>query len=87
MQNQLDAIHLLPCRKLKFLNRLQILHAITFYGLSFFLFFPLSEPRDRGSVTSLSSDFSLITEDTSAPSSLQAEATDPITTGPQASNG
>ncbi|XP_051751995.1 myotubularin-related protein 14 isoform X5 [Ctenopharyngodon idella] len=43
--------------------------------------------RDRGSVTSLSSDFSLITEDTSAPSSLHAEATDPITTGPQASSG
>ncbi len=50
------------------------------------LFFFL-EPRDRGSVTSLSSDFSLITEDTSAPSSIQAEATDLITTGPQASNG
>uniref|UniRef100_A0A673L120 Myotubularin-related protein 14-like n=1 Tax=Sinocyclocheilus rhinocerous TaxID=307959 RepID=A0A673L120_9TELE len=43
--------------------------------------------KDRGSVTSLSSDFSLITEDTSAPSSLLAEATDLITTGPQASNG
>ncbi len=52
-----------------------------------FLSFFLSEPRDRGSVTSLSSDFSLITEDTSAPSSLQAEATDLITTGPLASNG
>ncbi|RXN24919.1 myotubularin-related 14-like isoform X1 [Labeo rohita] len=45
------------------------------------------ESRDRGSVTSLSSDFSLITEDTSAPSSLHAEATDLITAGPQASNG
>uniref|UniRef100_A0A8C1Y870 Myotubularin-related protein 14 n=1 Tax=Cyprinus carpio TaxID=7962 RepID=A0A8C1Y870_CYPCA len=45
------------------------------------------KPRDRGSVTSLSSDFSLITEETSAPSSLLAEATDPITTGPQAPNG
>ncbi|XP_016350100.1 myotubularin-related protein 14-like, partial [Sinocyclocheilus anshuiensis] len=43
--------------------------------------------RDRGSVTSLSSDFSLITEDTPAPSSLHAEATDLTTSGPQASNG
>ncbi|XP_052455284.1 myotubularin-related protein 14-like isoform X1 [Carassius gibelio] len=42
--------------------------------------------RDRGSVTSLSSDFSLITEDTSAPSSLHAEATDLNTIGSQASN-
>ncbi len=65
------------------MNRLQILHAVPFYGHSFFFL----EPRDRGSVTSLSSDFSLITEDTSAPSSIQAEATDLITTGPQASNG
>uniref|UniRef100_A0A672MDT6 Myotubularin related protein 14 n=1 Tax=Sinocyclocheilus grahami TaxID=75366 RepID=A0A672MDT6_SINGR len=47
----------------------------------------IKKQRDRGSVTSLSSDFSLITEDTSAPSSLLAEATDLITTGPQASNG
>ncbi|XP_018961729.1 myotubularin-related protein 14-like isoform X2 [Cyprinus carpio] len=42
--------------------------------------------RDRGSVTSLSSDFSLITEDTSAPSGLHAEATDLTTSGPQISN-
>uniref|UniRef100_A0A8C1R5V1 Myotubularin-related protein 14 n=2 Tax=Cyprinus carpio TaxID=7962 RepID=A0A8C1R5V1_CYPCA len=47
----------------------------------------IKKQRDRGSVTSLSSDFSLITEETSAPSSLLAEATDPITTGPQAPNG
>lgn len=57
--------------------------------LLFYYFFPslsLSESRDRGSVTSLSSDFSLITEDTSAPSGLHAEATDLTTSGPQISN-
>ncbi|XP_036426930.1 myotubularin-related protein 14 isoform X1 [Colossoma macropomum] len=43
--------------------------------------------RDRGSVTSLSSDFSLITEDTSAPSSLPPEPVDLISIGPQASSG
>uniref|UniRef100_A0A8C1XD35 Myotubularin-related protein 14-like n=1 Tax=Cyprinus carpio TaxID=7962 RepID=A0A8C1XD35_CYPCA len=82
------------------LNRLKDFtqHDLLFNGifLSFFLsfllfyyFFPslsLSESRDRGSVTSLSSDFSLITEDTSAPSGLHAEATDLTTSGPQISN-
>ncbi|TRY72963.1 hypothetical protein DNTS_008424, partial [Danionella cerebrum] len=43
--------------------------------------------RDRGSATSLSSDFSLITEETSASLSLHAEATDLVTIGSQASNG
>uniref|UniRef100_A0A8C9VRI6 Myotubularin related protein 14 n=1 Tax=Scleropages formosus TaxID=113540 RepID=A0A8C9VRI6_SCLFO len=41
------------------------------------LFFTLStETRDRGSLTSLSSDFSLITEDATVPCSLTGEATD-----------
>uniref|UniRef100_A0A673HJH7 Myotubularin-related protein 14-like n=1 Tax=Sinocyclocheilus rhinocerous TaxID=307959 RepID=A0A673HJH7_9TELE len=57
------------------------------YANDFILSLSLSESRDRGSVTSLSSDFSLITEDTSAPSSLHAEATDLTTSGLQASNG
>uniref|UniRef100_A0A8C1XJC4 Myotubularin-related protein 14-like n=1 Tax=Cyprinus carpio TaxID=7962 RepID=A0A8C1XJC4_CYPCA len=73
-------------------------HDLLFNGifLSFFLsfllfyyFFPslsLSESRDRGSVTSLSSDFSLITEDTSAPSGLHAEATDLTTSMPLSSH-
>ncbi|XP_062853463.1 myotubularin-related protein 14 isoform X1 [Trichomycterus rosablanca] len=42
--------------------------------------------RDRGSTTSLSSDFSLITEDTAAPSSLPAEPVDLIT-GPLSFTG
>uniref|UniRef100_A0A8C0Y197 Myotubularin related protein 14 n=2 Tax=Cyprinus carpio TaxID=7962 RepID=A0A8C0Y197_CYPCA len=57
--------------------------------LLFYYFFPslsLSESRDRGSVTSLSSDFSLITEDTSAPSGLHAEATDLTTSMPLSSH-
>uniref|UniRef100_A0AAY4E204 Myotubularin related protein 14 n=1 Tax=Denticeps clupeoides TaxID=299321 RepID=A0AAY4E204_9TELE len=38
--------------------------------------------RDRGSVTSLSSDFSLITEETAAASSLTSEAVDLFSTAP-----
>uniref|UniRef100_A0A8B9LR42 Myotubularin related protein 14 n=1 Tax=Astyanax mexicanus TaxID=7994 RepID=A0A8B9LR42_ASTMX len=40
----------------------------------------LLESRDRGSVTSLSSDFSLITEDTAGPSSLPPEPVDLLST-------
>lgn len=43
--------------------------------------------RDRGSVTSLSSDFSLITEDTAGPSSLPPEPVDLLSTAPQFSSG
>lgn len=45
-----------------------------------------SESRDRGSLTSLSSDFSLITEDSvaAAASSGTAEVSDPFSGGPQA---
>uniref|UniRef100_A0A8C9S404 Myotubularin related protein 14 n=1 Tax=Scleropages formosus TaxID=113540 RepID=A0A8C9S404_SCLFO len=49
------------------------------------LFFTLStETRDRGSLTSLSSDFSLITEDATVPCSLTGEATDMFSAGAQA---
>ncbi|XP_029103777.1 myotubularin-related protein 14 isoform X2 [Scleropages formosus] len=40
--------------------------------------------RDRGSLTSLSSDFSLITEDATVPCSLTGEATDMFSAGAQA---
>ncbi|KAJ8400643.1 hypothetical protein AAFF_G00394120 [Aldrovandia affinis] len=43
----------------------------------------LMRPIHRGSVTSLSSDFSLITEDAVAASSLSSEATDPLSCGMQ----
>ncbi|XP_060724022.1 myotubularin-related protein 14 isoform X2 [Tachysurus vachellii] len=42
------------------------------------------QSRDRGSMTSLSSDFSLITEDTAAPSSLSAEPVDLLSSGRKA---
>uniref|UniRef100_A0A8B9RN52 Myotubularin related protein 14 n=1 Tax=Astyanax mexicanus TaxID=7994 RepID=A0A8B9RN52_ASTMX len=44
----------------------------------------LLESRDRGSVTSLSSDFSLITEDTAGPSSLPPEPVDLLSTARKA---
>ncbi|XP_040059244.1 phosphatidylinositol-3,5-bisphosphate 3-phosphatase MTMR14 isoform X2 [Gasterosteus aculeatus] len=44
------------------------------------------KPRDRGSVTSLSSDFSLIAEETGAASSLTNDAADLFSSLPQASS-
>uniref|UniRef100_A0A8C9ZJD9 Myotubularin related protein 14 n=1 Tax=Sander lucioperca TaxID=283035 RepID=A0A8C9ZJD9_SANLU len=46
----------------------------------------LSEPKDRGSVTSLSSDFSLITEEAGAASSLTNDTVDLFPSQPQASS-
>ncbi|TNN79665.1 Myotubularin-related protein 14 [Liparis tanakae] len=46
----------------------------------------LTESRDRGSVTSLSSDFSLITEEAGGSSSLTNEPVDLFSSQPQASN-
>lgn len=46
----------------------------------------LSESRDRGSVTSLSSDFSLITEEMASGSSLTNDTVDLASSQPQASN-
>ncbi|XP_034023230.1 myotubularin-related protein 14 [Thalassophryne amazonica] len=42
--------------------------------------------KDRGSVTSLSSDFSLITEEVCSASSLASDTTDPLSIQPQASS-
>uniref|UniRef100_A0A8C2WG61 Myotubularin related protein 14 n=1 Tax=Cyclopterus lumpus TaxID=8103 RepID=A0A8C2WG61_CYCLU len=46
----------------------------------------LTESRDRGSVTSLSSDFSLITEEAGGSSSLTNDTVDLFSSQPQASN-
>lgn len=46
----------------------------------------VSESKDRGSVTSLSSEFSLITEEPGGASSLTSDTVDPFSSQPQASS-
>lgn len=46
----------------------------------------VSESRDRGSVTSLSSEFSLITEEAGGASSLTTDTVDMFSSQPQASS-